>query len=146
LASIAFLIAVALLAAGILVYDRSRDSSASALVTTAAIVLLIGGLCGIYCSSYYFLKYHFAGELEHAAPVNATMMKPGMPGSGMMGGRDRMGGMMQMMMENPEMMQMMHRMMHERGISDDGMPMQDGEMPMRDRERMHQPEEDDDNN
>jgi heme A synthase len=144
LASIAFLLAVALLAAGLLTLHRSRSENSPGLVTTAAIVLLLGGLCGIFCSSYYFLKYYFAGELESAAPVPAQMMRGTMGGSMMQGDRSHRGQrMMQMMMQDPEMMQMMHRMMHEQGMPmmEGDMPMED-DMPMRDRERLHQPDDD----
>lgn len=142
LASIAFLLAVALVAAGLLTLHRSRSEN-SALITTAAIVLLLGGLCGVYCSSYYFLKYYFAGELESAAPMSASMMQGPMGGAmmrdgKMRGDRSRSGQrMMQMMMQDPEMMEMMHQMMHDQGV-----PMLDEDMPMRDRERMHQPDDD----
>lgn len=131
LGSIAFLFSVLLLAWGLLLLAQ-RSPEKGVLHTIAAVVLLVGGVCGITCNSYFYAKYYFAEQLETAYP--------GMRGSGMTGnGRMAQGGMssgmsgdmrgqamMDRVMQDPEMMQMMHRMMHERGMVDDNdMPMQE---------------------
>lgn len=147
LGSIAFLFSVALLAWGFLVLSRRRAEEGT-FTTVAAFILILGGLCGIVCNSYFYAKYYFDDQLDNAYPTRTMMSGSAMSGRGMqmqgMGGADKQQ-MMNMMMQDPEMMRMMHRMMHEQGapMMEGDMPME-GEMPTRDRERMHQPDDDQD--
>lgn len=92
LGDIAFLFGVLVIAAGLLVLHRAGGDPRPVLLRTAGIVLLAGGIGAALCTGYYYLKYHFAGDLEYPYPVIPGMMS-------MMHGKDGKMMMKKMMDE-----------------------------------------------
>jgi len=95
LGDIAFLFGVVVAAAGLFTLHRAGGDPRPALLKTAGILLLAAGIGTAVCTSYYYLKYHFSGDLEHPWPaaVSGKKMKMmmgemgGMQMDGMMGGK-----------------------------------------------------------
>jgi hypothetical protein len=106
LAEISFLLALALVAAGLVLWHRGREATAG-LLRAAGAVLVVGGVLTALCTGYFSVRYHVQGEFDHAYPHHAAMaargmMGPACPQQGQPGmGPGRMGpGMM-----GPGMMQ-----------------------------------------
>ena len=106
LAEISFLLALALVAAGLVLWQRGRETTAG-LLRTAGAVLVVGAALTALCTGYFSVRYHVQGEFDRAYAHPAAMaahgrmdptcphqgphgMAPGMMAPGRMG-----GGMMQ---------------------------------------------------
>lgn len=77
LGDIAFLFGVVVAVAGLFTLHKAATDPRPALLKIAGIVLLVAGIGTALCTSYFYLKYHFAGDLEHPYPVmmHEMMMK-----------------------------------------------------------------------
>lgn len=62
---IAFLLELGLVAAGLVLLHVGRERSA-ALVRTAGWVLVVGATATALCTSYFWLRYHGAGDFDRA--------------------------------------------------------------------------------
>lgn len=94
LGDIAFLLGILVTASGLLVLHRAGGDPRPVLLRTTGILLLAAGVGTALCTGYFWLKYHFAGDLQHAYPpamMKAPRMSGGMQGNMM---RGMMGGMM----------------------------------------------------
>lgn len=80
LGDIAFLFGVVVAVAGLFTLHMAGADPRPALLKVAGIVLLVAGIGTALCTSYFYLKYHFAGDLEHPYPVMSgkTHMMQGM--------------------------------------------------------------------
>lgn len=110
---IAFLLELALLAAGLVLLHLGRQGTAP-LLKAAGFVLIVGAVITAACSGYFGVRYHVQGEFDHAYPSlhrmtehRGKMMDPGMmrhqmtrkrmraephePGEDMPGGQRPMG-------------------------------------------------------
>ena len=85
LGDIAFLFETVLVAAGLLTLHRAAGDPRPVLLKVAGIVLVVAGVGGAICTSYYYFKYHFAGDLDHPYPVSAAAMSMMMGKGGGMG-------------------------------------------------------------
>lgn len=85
LGDIAFLFGIVVATAGLFTLHRAAGDPRPLLLKIAAIVLLIAGTGTALCTSYYYLKYHLAGDLDHPFPISAGSMQ-------MMMGVDTKGG------------------------------------------------------
>ena len=104
LAEISFLLALAVFAAGLVLWHRGREPG-SGLLRAAGAVLASGAVITALCTGYFSVRYHVQGEFDHAYPHPCARpgsggMGPGGMGPGMMGparmGSGTMGpGMMQ---------------------------------------------------
>ncbi len=113
LGDIAVMFEVLILGAGLVVLHFGKKQSAK-LILWAGNLLVAASVAGLICSGYYYFKYFFAGEFEHAYPTAAVQGGPmgmgqmsGMMSNGMMGrgmGQGMMGkgqmSMQTMMMNN----------------------------------------------
>lgn len=108
---IAFILEVALLCAGLLVWDYGKRQGAGLVKISAAIMVAAGLGAGI-CTTYYWFSYMNAGAFATAYPVpmqsSGTQMGPGMMNRMMHGGQMPMGSgqdgaMMNQMMQGGEM-------------------------------------------
>jgi uncharacterized membrane protein len=88
LGDIAFLLGIIVASAGLFTLHRAAGDPKPALLKTAGIVLLVAGIATALCTAYYYARYHFAGDLDHAYPAH-LMAPPPMHGGG--------HGMMRMM-------------------------------------------------
>src|SRR5262245_47755378 len=70
---VAWLLEVAIFAAGLVVLHFARQSGAS-LLRTAGWVLLVGSVSAAACSIYFASRYHAQGEFDHAYPQMAHPM------------------------------------------------------------------------
>lgn len=77
LGDIAFLFGVVVAVAGLFTLHKATADPRPVLLKTAGFVLLAAGIGTALCTGYYYLKYHFAGDLEHPYPVmkHEMMMK-----------------------------------------------------------------------
>ncbi|HUE95708.1 MAG TPA: hypothetical protein VMN39_03565 [Longimicrobiaceae bacterium] len=101
LAEISFLLALALFAGGLVLWQRGREATAG-LLRAAGAVLVVGAVLTALCTGYFSVRYHVQGEFDHAYPHPAAvaargMMGPACPQQGQRGmGPGMMGtGMMQ---------------------------------------------------
>lgn len=90
---IAFLLALALVAAGLVLWHRGGEPTAGALRVGGGI-LVVGAVLSALCIGYYGIRYHVQGDFDHAYALHPPMdmghmMGPGMMGGGMMGGPGR---------------------------------------------------------
>ena len=95
LAEIAFLLELALFAAGLVLWHRGREATAG-LLRTAGAVLVVGAALTAVCTGYFSVRYHVQGEFDHAYAARAPAAGHGTMGPGMMrpGMRERgMAGM-----------------------------------------------------
>ena len=69
LGDIAFLFGIVVAVAGLFTLHRAIADSRPKLLKTAGIVLLVAGIGTAACTTFYYFKYHFAGDLEHPYPV-----------------------------------------------------------------------------
>ena len=100
LAEISFLLALALFAAGLVLWHRGREATAG-LLRAAGAVLVVGAVLTALCTGYFSVRYHVQGEFDHAYSDHDFMaarammgpactqqgprgMGPGMMGPGMM--------------------------------------------------------------
>jgi hypothetical protein len=94
---IAFLLALAVFAAGLVLLHQGRLAG-SGLLRTAAALLLIGSTSSLACTLYWGIRYHRQGDFDSAYPSLARAMMGGEPGGmmgpGMMGPRMMPPGMM----------------------------------------------------
>lgn len=74
LGDIAFLFGVVVAVAGLFTLHKAATDPRPALLKIAGIVLLVAGIGTALCTSYFYLKYHFAGDLEHPYPVVSGKM------------------------------------------------------------------------
>jgi len=86
LGDIAFLLGIVVAASGLLTLHCAAADPRPKLLKIAGIVLLVAGIGTALCTTFYYFKYHLAGDLEHPYPVmmDGKMMKEMM--------RGRMGG------------------------------------------------------
>jgi hypothetical protein len=89
LGDIAFLLGIVVASAGLFTLHRAAADPRPALLKTAGYVLLVAGIATALCTTYYYARYHFSGDLDHAYPAH-LMRGPMMQGGGQ--------GMMKMMM------------------------------------------------
>ncbi len=125
---IAFLLELALFAAGLVLLHLGKQGTAP-LLRAAGFVLVVGSVLTAACSVYYGVRYQIQGEFESAYPPHHEMMEH-----------------QQEMMMQPGMMQrrMMRQQMMERRMGE-GMRREPGEMtpepmPMEELEGEHHPE------
>ncbi|MBI2970221.1 MAG: hypothetical protein HYY36_05720 [Gammaproteobacteria bacterium] len=90
LGDIAFLLGIVVTVAGLFTLHRAAGDPRPVLLKTAGIVLLAAGIGTALCTGYYWLKYHFAGDLEHPYPALLS------GGATMPGGAEHMMNMMKM--------------------------------------------------
>ena len=86
LGDIAFLFGIVVAVAGLFTLHKAGADPRPALLKIAGIVLLVAGIGTALCTSYFYLKYYFAGDLEHPYPVvsGKMSMMHGMDGKMMM--------------------------------------------------------------
>ncbi len=86
LGDIAFMLEVFAVAGGLLLLGGAGRAVAGRLAWAAGLSLLVAGVGTMLCTTWFWFKYHGAGEFEHAQPV---LMRPmadvhpgghGMPG------------------------------------------------------------------
>ena len=82
---IAFLLALAVLAGGVVLWQQGRQAAGP--LRVAGLVLIVGAVLTAACTAYYGIRYHVQGDFDHAYPMHppidmGRMMGPG----GMMGG------------------------------------------------------------
>lgn len=90
LGDIAFMLETFAVAGGLLLLGGAWAAAAGRLARAAGLVLLLAGVGGALCTTWFWFKYHGAGEFEHSRPVIMQPMagaRPGMHGMpGMHGG------------------------------------------------------------
>ena len=69
LGDIAFLLGIVVAVFGLLTLHCAAADPRPKLLKIAGIVLLVAGIGTALCTTYYYFKYHFAGDLEHPYPV-----------------------------------------------------------------------------
>lgn len=101
LAEIAFLLELALFAAGLVLWHKGREATAG-LLRGAGAVLVVGAVLTSLCTGYFSVRYHVQGEFDHAYPAAPGTLDPGgAPGCprgtapGMMGSGGMGPGMME---------------------------------------------------
>jgi len=94
LGDIAFLFGILIIAAGLMALHRAITDPHPVLLKTTGIVLLAAGIGTALCTGYYYLKYHFAGDLEHPYPIVAGEMSRMQEKLGRMHRMKMMGGEM----------------------------------------------------
>ena len=87
---IAFLLALALVVAGLVLWHQGHRTNA-ALLRVGGGILTVGAVLSALCVAYYGIRYHVQGDFDHAyvapAPMEmGRMMRGGMMKGGMMGG------------------------------------------------------------
>jgi small-conductance mechanosensitive channel len=75
LGDIAFLFGILITASGLLVLHKASSDPKPKLLNIAGKLLVIAGILTALCTTYFYFKYHLAGELEHPYPIHGTMMK-----------------------------------------------------------------------
>ena len=75
LGDIAFLIGILVIAAGLLVLHKASSDPKPILLNIAGELLVIAGILTVLCTTYFYFKYHLAGELEHPYPIHSEIMK-----------------------------------------------------------------------
>lgn len=65
LAEISFLLALALFAAGLVLWHRGREATAG-LIRAAGAVLVVGSVLTALCTGYFSVRYQVQGEFDHA--------------------------------------------------------------------------------
>ncbi|MBL1141878.1 MAG: hypothetical protein HND53_07610 [Proteobacteria bacterium] len=75
LGDIAFLIGILVIASGLLVLHKASSDPKPKLLIIAGKLLVIAGILTALCTTYFYFKYHLAGELEHPYPIHSAMMK-----------------------------------------------------------------------
>lgn len=75
LGDIAFLIGILVIAAGLLVLHKASSDPKPKLLKIAGKLLVIAGILTALCTTYFYFKYHLAGELEHPYPIHSDIMK-----------------------------------------------------------------------
>lgn len=66
MAALVYLVELALVAAGLLVLNKAKKED-SKFVKWAGWILVIGGIAGLLCTSYFSLKYMGQGAFDMAA-------------------------------------------------------------------------------
>ena len=66
LGDIAYTLEILTIATGLVLIDKAASKPPAKLLRAAGIVLFIGGLIGILCTTWYWLTYQAAGEFDHA--------------------------------------------------------------------------------
>lgn len=69
-ADIAYTLEVALIAAGLIVLHSSLKQKAK-LLKASAWIMMIGGILGLFCTSYWWLRYHKEGVFD--LPIDQTI-------------------------------------------------------------------------
>lgn len=92
LGDIAFLFGIAVAVGGLFTLHRAGTDPRPTLLKVAGVVLLLAGLGTAACTTYYYYKYHKAGDLDHPFPVSAGAMAMMMGKGGGMGMGAMMGG------------------------------------------------------
>ncbi len=69
LGDIAFLLGVVVAVSGLFTLHKAYADPRPVLLKVAGIALLVTGIGTALCTSYFYLKYHFAGDLEHPYPA-----------------------------------------------------------------------------
>jgi hypothetical protein len=105
---IAFLLALALFAAGIVLWHRGGQPTAGVLRIGGGIVM-VGAVLSALCIAYYGIRYQVQGDFDRVYPAHPPMdmghmMGGGMMGRGMMGHEAERGSM-----DRPEMPREMPR-------------------------------------
>lgn len=67
LGDIAFLAELGLVATGLVLLHTGRERSAS-LLRAAGWILVVGATATALCTGFFWLRYHRAGEFDHAGP------------------------------------------------------------------------------
>lgn len=80
---IAFLLALALVAAGLVLWHQGRQVAAGPL-RIASVVLIAGPALSAICVAYYGIRYQVQGDFAHAFAVHRPMGMGCMEGGGMM--------------------------------------------------------------
>jgi hypothetical protein len=93
---IAWLLALAVLAAGLVLWRRGTQP-ADGVLRVGGGILVVGAVLSALCIAYYGIRYQAQGDFGHATPMHPPMEmgrmmgRGGMMGGGMMG-RGPMGG------------------------------------------------------
>ncbi len=74
LGDIAFLIGIIVIASGLIVLHKAKTDPDPEFLRIAGKLLVIAGLLTAICTSYFYLKYHFSGDLEHPYPDHGMPM------------------------------------------------------------------------
>ncbi len=69
LGDIAFLFGIVVAVAGLFTLHRAVADPRPKLLKIAGFVLLLAGIGTATCTTFYYFKYHLAGDLEHPYPV-----------------------------------------------------------------------------
>jgi len=69
LGDIAFLLGVVVAVVGLFTLHRAAADPRPKLLKIAGIVLLVAGTGTALCTTFYYFKYHLAGDLEHPYPI-----------------------------------------------------------------------------
>ncbi len=72
---IAFLLELALLAAGLVLLHFGKQETAP-LLRAAGVLLVVGSVLTAACTGYYGVRYHVQGGFDHAYPPHHEMMEP----------------------------------------------------------------------
>jgi hypothetical protein len=106
LGEIAFLLSLALIAAGLVLWHQGRQGSAPLLRVSGGL-LVAGAVLAMLCTSYSLVRYRVQGELDHAYPMRPPRVSagPGRMGWGMLDpdAPRRHEGMREMMRTHPWM-------------------------------------------
>jgi hypothetical protein len=93
---ISFLLALALAAAGLVLWHQGRQLPGAGSLRIASVVLIAGSVLSALCIAYYGVRYHVQGDFEHAyaqhPPMHGGRMMEGggmMEGAGMMNRMER---------------------------------------------------------
>ncbi|GJM04419.1 MAG: hypothetical protein DHS20C09_04100 [marine bacterium B5-7] len=75
LGDIAFLTGILITAGGLLILHRARSDPKPRLLKIAGTLMVVAGIGTALCTTYFYFKYHLAGELEHPYPIHGAMLK-----------------------------------------------------------------------
>ena len=77
LGDIAFVLELGFISAGLVLVHVGREQSAR-LIRAAGWLLVVGATAAAVCTSYFWLRYHWAGDFDRAAlPVRAEQLSRG---------------------------------------------------------------------
>src|SRR5262245_21587126 len=92
LGHIAFMLELAVFAAGLTLWYFGRERTATAL-RAGGLIAMAGATLSALCTGYYLVRYSVQGEVDHAYPFHRGMVHEMMEGGGMMR-EGMMGGRM----------------------------------------------------